>query len=514
MNHSYSTWKHGQDYQVLDVTDDKSFVFITGNHQLLAVTPELGERLREGLHALSAAEAQEWERLAESGVISDVNRYRLAASSFSDGANLAININLTAFCNLGCTYCFADGGDYGRIKGRMESETVEYIFNFIREHVTESRIVRFEFFGGEPLLNFERIKEVCDYSDVVSRETGIKFIYRISTNLTVMPEGVLELFADKQFIVSVSIDGGRETHDHNRPTKGGHGSFEKIINNCQLVRKASDEITLVARMTVVGDKVSITENVRELLAYNIFDYFQIYPGVVPVELNEIFSSSSLVNIERGPVTGTAAPKTSCASSGKNTVDPTFYRQLAEFFAIYPTLFSPDNRFRGVLEYERFADMILNGKMALSYCSGGRDYYTFSPDDSIMPCHRLVGEVEFQAGSGPEGLKADLSAWRLSVDEHPTCSRCWIRYVCGGGCKQENFIATGSLTEPNPEMCQSQIQLVENVVQMLARQDKSYRERDRVPLEDLFISCGRPTVINLRDANVIKPDNLKHFQLSL
>lgn len=515
MINSYSGWKPGQDYQVLDVASDKSFVFITGNHQLLSVSPELGARLRDGLHALSQEEAEEWERLAEWGIISDVNRYRLAASSFSDGANLAININLTAFCNLGCTYCFADGGDYGRIKGKMESETVEHIFKFIREHVTDTKIVRFEFFGGEPLLNFDRIQEVCDYSDVISRETGIEFIYRISTNLTVLPDGVLDLFARKKFIVSVSIDGGRETHDQNRPTKGGHGSFDKIINNCLRVREASDDITFVARMTVVGNKVSITDNVQELMAYNIFDYFQIYPGVVPVELNSIFGSGSLVTIERSSSSTAPAPKTSCSSSaGKNTVDPTFYPQLSEFFDIYPTLFSPTNRFRGVLEYERFADMILNGKMALSYCSGGRDYYTFSPDDSIMPCHRLVGEVEFQAGSGPEGLSADLSAWRLSVDEHQTCSKCWVRYICGGGCKQENFISTGSLTEPNPEMCKSQIQLVENVVQMIAQQDENYRERDRVPLEDLFVSCGRPTVVNLRDKNVIPPENLQHFQVSI
>lgn len=508
----YSDWKHGEDYRVLDLPDGQVLLFITGNHQLLGVSPELGEHLREGPHALAPQEAEEWARLVEQGIISDVNRHRLAASSFSDGANLAININLTAFCNLGCTYCFADGGDYGRIKGKMEGETVDYIFDFIREHVTESRTVRFEFFGGEPLLNYDLIKIICDRSDEFSRETGVKFVNRISTNLTVMPEGVLDLFARKQFVVSVSIDGGRETHDRNRPTKGGGGSFDKIINNCIRVREASDDITLVARMTVVGDQVPLTENVRELMAYNIFDYFQIYPGVVPAEHNEIFSS--LVTIERNPsVVSPQTQKGGCGSSGKNTVDPTFYQQLAEFFEIYPTLFSPDNRFRGALEYERFADMIIRGQMALSYCSGGRNYYTFSPDDSIMPCHRLVGEVDFQSGAGQEGLTADLSAWRLSVDEHETCSKCWVRYICGGGCKQENFVATGSLVEPNPEMCQSQIQLVENVVRMLAQQGADYRRQDRVPLEDLFVSCGRPLVMNMRAEGSALPGGLRHFYSS-
>src|ERR1043165_7951799 len=119
-------WQHGQDYQVIDVAEGGSLLFITGNHRLLRGSSEVGERLRQGLHALSTEELEEWSQLMETGMISDVNRYRLASSQFSDGANLAVNINLTAFCNLGCTYCFADGGDYGRIKGRMEAQTVEY----------------------------------------------------------------------------------------------------------------------------------------------------------------------------------------------------------------------------------------------------------------------------------------------------------------------------------------------------------------------------------------------------
>jgi len=507
----HGDWLHGEDYRILELPDGKVLLFITGNNRVLGVSPQLGGHLREGLHTLTPDESKEWCRLVEQGVISDSNRHRLASSTFSDGANLAINVNLTALCNLGCTYCFADGGDYGRIKGKMGSQTVGYIFDFIREHVTDTRAVRFEFFGGEPLLNFDCMKQICDDSDAFRRESGVEFIYRISTNLTVMPDGVLDLFAQKKFIVSVSIDGGRETQEHNRPTKGGGGSFDKVIANCRRVREAGDDITLVARMTVVGDRVPLVDNVRELIAYNLFDYFQIYPGVVPASHNGIFST--VITIGRGATArnaGAQMRKTGSDSSRKNTVDPSFYAQVVELFEIYPTLFSSGNRFRGVLEYERFAEMIVHGKMALSYCSGGRNYYTFSPDDSIMPCHRLVGETEFQGGSGKGGLTADLSAWRLSVDEHPTCSKCWIRYVCGGGCKQENYVATGSLTTPNAEMCKSQILLVEQVARMLSERGRSYANRNRVPLEDLFVSCGRPVVMNLRQPDATLPGDLHHF----
>jgi len=492
-----TSWQPGQDYQVINLDSGDALLFIVGNHRLLRISAELGQRLQSGIAGLSPEERAEWDRLNDAGVISAVNPQRLADSGFSDGANLAINVNLTAVCNLNCTYCFAEGGDYGRITGDMESVTVDHIFRFIDEHVTPSQTVRFEFFGGEPLLNFERIKEMCDRSDVIHRERGIKFIYRISTNLTALPKGTLELFAEKKFIVSVSLDGDEETHNRNRPTKTGKGSFHWIMGNIRKVREASDDITLVARMTVVGEKPSLAENVLALWKLNIFDYFQIYPGVVPAEKNQIFVTLG-----------------SKSSPGKthNTVLPSFYNQLSEFVELYPKLFGQGNRFRGVLEYERIADMIANGKLALAYCSGGRNYFTFSPDDSIMPCHRIVGDTQFQAGTAKEGLTDSLAEWRdIHVDRHPTCSKCWIRYICGGGCKQENFVATGSLNEPNPEMCKYLIQLVETVVKNMERLGGDYFSRDRAQLDDLFVSCGKPLLANLRAPDSLSAEGARHFR---
>lgn len=496
MSVAFSNWQPGTDYQVIDLNNGEMLLFITGNHRLLRITPEMGERLKTSIDKLTSDEEAEWNLLAREDIITDQNRYRLAASSFSDGANLAINVNLTAVCNLDCTYCFADGGDYGRITGQMESKAVDDIFNFIQKHVTASQAVRFEFFGGEPLLNFERIKEICERSDKLHESAGINFIYRISTNLTALPSGTLELFAAKKFIVSVSIDGDEETHNRNRPTKTGKGSFNWIMNNIKLVRNASDDITLVARMTVVGEKPSLAENVKALWNLNIFDYFQVYPGVVPSEKNSIFVTLGTKD----------SPGKSC-----NTVLPSFYRQLTEFVQLYPSLFAAGNRFKGVLEYERLTDMIANGKLAVAYCSGGRNYFTFSPDDSLMPCHRLVGDTSFQSGTGSRGISTNLDEWRgRLVDTHPTCSTCWIRYLCGGGCKQENFVSTGSLNEPNPEMCKYQIQLVEAVIKNMGREQKAYLARNRAPLDDLFVSCGRPVIYNLRKPDNNMPDDLKHF----
>jgi radical SAM protein with 4Fe4S-binding SPASM domain len=489
-------WLADRDYRVITGDHEDDLLFIAGNNRGLRISKDLGRRLvADGLNGLTATERTDWDALVAAGIISVDNTERTRAASFLDGANLAININLTAFCNLGCSYCFADGGDYGRIKGRMGADMVGEILAFAHQHVTASQTVRFEFFGGEPLLNFPRIAELCEGAQALERETGIHFIHRISTNLTVLPEGAKELFARHRFIVSVSIDGDEATHDANRPTKGGKGSWARIVENCRTVRAASDDITMVARMTVVGGKPALRDNVLALWQLGLFDYFQIYPGVVPASRSDILDGGA-----RPPA---GPPKTMSAD---------FLAQLADFAEFYPSLFAPDNRFKGVLEYERIADMVLAGKAALSFCSGGRNYFTFSPDRSIIPCHRLVGDVSFRVGESGKGLSGQgLDGWRLPIDQHPVCSQCWVRYICAGGCKQENFQATGDMNNPSREGCVYQMQLVENVLRQVARGDAAYRGRNRAPLDDLFVSCGRPTVVNLRPPDAQLPAGVSAFR---
>ncbi len=513
MNKAYSHWHCERDYQVVDFDEATCLLFITGNHRVFRISSSLGERLRDSVDAMTPGELEEWNLLATSGLLSEVNPIRSDESSFRDGANLAININLTAYCNLNCTYCFADGGDYGRITGRMETDSVSPIFDFIKDNVTPSQTVRFEFFGGEPLLNVDRIEEICRRAEQVEQECDIRFLHRISTNLTVLPETAVLLFAEKHFVVSVSIDGGQETHNQNRPTKGGGGSFDTILENCKVVRRASEDILMVARMTVVGGGKSLLENVRELWELNLFDYFQIYPGVVSEEKQEAIQALPL-SLNLLPDSDTTFGMNcggSSSSVGAQTMYSGFLKEQAEFAQNYSSFFTSNNRFRGVLEYEEIADMLVRGKMALSFCSGGRNYFTFSPDDSVMPCHRLVGETQFRvADPDVKTENPEVANWRLPIDTNPTCSQCWVRYICAGGCKQENLVATGDLNDPNLEGCDYQRQLVSGMISNVAKLGVDYRQRSRHVLADMFVSCGRPTMMNGRSEDTSVLSSMQHF----
>lgn len=488
------------DYLISSVDEDRSLLFLTGNHRAFAIEPELGERLREaGVDGLEGEELNEWEALGRAGLVSEENPAVLARSTFADGADLAINVNLTHACNLACTYCFAQGGDYGRMTKPMSAESVDQIFEFIDREVTDSECVRLEFFGGEPLANPRIIEMICKRSEEVTRLRGIRFLYRISTNLTLLPKRVLERFARHRFVVSVSLDGGPEVQDKYRPTKGGRGSYERIIRNVEAVRAAGEDITIVARMTIASPSPRLLPRVRQLWSLNLFDYFQIYPAVYR-ETGEEISGSGCSD---APGEG---PPVNAFMHGEMP------EQFREFLAAYPSLFDTSNRFKGVLEYERTAEMILEGKLALSFCSGGRVYYTHSPNEVISPCHRLAGDEEFDVGTGSEGLNVEHGAWRRDVDSHPTCSACWARYICGGGCKQENQLATGDLNDLNPDSCGYQLMLAEEVLKMVARAPAEYRERDRDAFSDLFVSCGRPVVASeRRTCSTDEAASFRHFK---
>lgn len=210
--------KSGTHFRSLALDQDRSLLFIAGNHRAFVVDRPLAERMDvAGLDGLTAAESQEWARLERLGLVSGENAQVLRRSHFDDGANLAINVNLTHACNLACTYCFAQGGDYGRMTAPMSEEAVDHIFAFIEENVTGSQVVRFEFFGGEPLANPALIDLICERATEVAERTDLSFLHRISTNLTLLPPVALARFARHAFVVSVSIDGGREVQDRVPP---------------------------------------------------------------------------------------------------------------------------------------------------------------------------------------------------------------------------------------------------------------------------------------------------------
>jgi radical SAM protein with 4Fe4S-binding SPASM domain len=387
----------------------------------------------------------------------------------------ALNLDLTARCNLSCLYCYAKGGDYSTQSGSMDFETVRgALSDALEAGVLETgKKFRFEFFGGEPLFNTGVIKEVLELEKssflslpAHSTQSG-GIINRISTNLTLYNETISGLLAQGNFIISVSIDGAAATQNAQRPYKNGSGSYGDIIKNLTAIKKAAPELITVARMTVYGNPGGFLEELEELAALNIFDYCSIYCAA----------------IEEG-----AAPGIKINEDFKKT-----YKSMA---ARYASLISQkDNIFKGCLELNRYIRYLIDGSFAANHCRAGIGYFTLDAGGAVYPCHRLIGKDEFKISGGLKNIAAAPEEWRVSVDERPVCKDCAIRYLCGGGCKQEALISGGGLLAGNPKICDFAGLLFDSAAIAL----DSLNESQKAPitsddqLSDLFVLCGRHTV---------------------
>ena len=398
----------------------------------------------------------------------------------------ALNLDVTARCNLACVYCYAKGGDYSTQSGSMNFETVRAAL----KDALEARVFRtdkefrFEFFGGEPLFNTGVIKEALEFekSGLLSPPTHLKrsggIINRISTNLTLYNPTILRLLLRGNFIISVSIDGPAATQNAQRPYKNGGGSYGDIIKNLTAIKKAAPKLITVARMTVYGNPGSFLEELEELVSLNIFDYCSIYCAAV----------------EDG------------AASGLK-INEDFKQTYKSMAARYVSLISQkDNIFKGCLELNRYIRYLIDGSFTANHCRAGIGYFTLASDGSVYPCHRLIGKDEFKISGGLKNIAAAGAEWRVNVDERPACKDCAIRYLCGGGCKQEALISGGGLLAGNPKICDfagllfdSAAIALDSIIESQKVDPNGNPATSAVPiasdeqLSDLFVLCGRRTI---------------------
>lgn len=397
----------------------------------------------------------------------DSHRSILAARAAERRPRLdALNLNLTPRCELSCVYCYAKGGSYNRIDRDLTLETVERCLDEAAAFLDPEVPFRFEFFGGEPLLAAETIEAVLAFEGRRGIGRG-RVTNRISTSLTRLDERILRLLEEGEFIVSVSLDGERATQDAQRPFRDGRGSFDAILAAVERVRDRLPAATIVARMTAFSAAERLHDEIRSLRERGLFDYVSVY-------------GASLVEAREGRVFMSAPLRDS----------------LLALARAYPEwVGAPGNRFKGWLELNRMLGHLLDGSLALNHCRAGDGYFTLSPDGSMHPCHRLVGDLSRAVPGGAARLDRTDPAWRTGVDARDSCASCEIRYFCGGGCKQENLAGTGDMLVPAPGGCAFARLLFEAALEAFLSLDDRARRAVRKSVADLprlFTLCGQET----------------------
>ncbi len=339
----------------------------------------------------------------------------------------ALTLELTKGCNLRCGYCYyAQREDAYQPSKRMTVEVAEQSVDLLIREAPPGDTIHLHFFGGEPLLNFPLLQHTVHYGEQKARENGREITFEVTTNGTLFSESVIEFLNEHRIRVGVSFDGPPEIQDVARPLGKG-SSYDAAVDGIRTLLESRRGTDLETHCSVVVTKRDIgLSRIGNHLEELGFDKIILTPatdldgetvGLSEADLPEVLDAYTML----------AADYERRMENGESVAVTWFPILMGRF---------------------------LSGERKTQFCSGGRDYLGVAADGQVNLCYRFYENDEFNMGSVQEGIQRDVTT-RLEehpVDSRPTCSQCWARHFCGGGCHHDNVIASGGLGEPNPITC--------------------------------------------------------------
>ena len=335
------------------------------------------------------------------------------------GVVKALCLHIAHTCNLNCSYCFASQGHYHGERAVMSYEVGKRALDFLIENSGTRRNLEVDFFGGEPLLNFEVVKDLVKYARSIEKEKGKNFRFTLTTNGVLIDEDVID-FANKEMSnVVLSLDGRKEIHDRFRVDYSGKGSFDKIVPKFQKLVEARGGKNYYMRGTFTHANPDFLEDIKAMLDLG-FSELSMEPVVCregdPSELTdedikivcEQYEKLAELMLERH----------------KEGRPFTFYHYMIDLKG-------------GPCIYKR-----------ISGCGSGTEYMAVTPWGDLYPCHQFVGDEKYRLGDIYVGVtnkekQAEFAACNVYAKEE--CRDCWAKLYCSGGCAANAYHATGSVT---------------------------------------------------------------------
>ncbi len=335
------------------------------------------------------------------------------------GVVKALCLHIAHSCNLNCSYCFASQGKYHGERALMSFEVGKQALDFLIENSKGRRNLEVDFFGGEPLMNFEVVKELVAYARSREKECGKNFRFTLTTNGVLVDDGVIE-FANKEMSnVVLSLDGRKEVHDRFRVDYAGHGSWEKIVPKFQKFVEARGGKNYYMRGTFTHHNPDFLEDIKTMLDLG-FTELSMEPVVcAPDDPSALTAEDLPIVLEQ-------------------------YEQLAQLML---------QRHREGKPFTFYHYMIdLKGGPCVykrvSGCGSGTEYMAVTPWGDLYPCHQFVGEEAFKLGNvwdGVTNLQKQEEFASCNVYTRPECADCWAKLYCSGGCAANAYHATGAIT---------------------------------------------------------------------
>lgn len=321
----------------------------------------------------------------------------------------ALSLAVAQKCNLGCTYCYAQQGEFGGAAKNMSLDVALDAVELLFRDVAEGERVNLSFLGGEPLINRGVIRAATERAVALAGERGARATFSITTNGTLLTEDDGAFFEQHAFAVTLSIDGIGATHDAQRAFKGGSGSFDRIMANAAPLLSAQRRMQVSARVTVTPRNLDLPHTLDELLARGFHSV-----GFSPM----LASPTGNDEMDDGALDAMLEQMIACGEE--------LERHLIAGRR-YP--------FTNVVNALR---EIHKGTHRPYPCGAGAGYLGVSADGELAACHRFVGDEAGAMGSVAGIDRTKQNAWLAGRHVHTQepCRSCWARYLCGGGCHHE------------------------------------------------------------------------------
>ena len=335
------------------------------------------------------------------------------------GVVKALCLHIAHTCNLNCSYCFASQGKYHGDRAVMSFEVGKRALDFLIENSGTRRNLEVDFFGGEPLMNFEVVKQLVAYARSVEKEKGKNFRFTLTTNGVLIDDDVID-FANRECSnVVLSLDGRKEIHDRFRVDYAGKGSWDKIVPKFQKFVEARGGKNYYMRGTFTHANPDFLNDIKTMLNLG-FNELSMEPVVcAPGDPSELTAED--MEIVKKQYEELAFLMLEKDREGKPF---TFYHYMIDLTG-------------GPCIYKR-----------ISGCGSGTEYMAVTPWGDLYPCHQFVGEEKFKLGNIWDGvtnkeIQGEFAA--CNVYAHPECRDCWARLYCSGGCAANAYHSTGSVT---------------------------------------------------------------------
>ena len=358
--------------------------------------------------------------LEEAGKLYSVDEYEGLACSYKNNSKVikALCLHVAHTCNLNCSYCFASQGKYQGDRAIMSFEVGKRAFDFLIENSGTRRNLEVDFFGGEPLMNWDVVKQLVAYARSIEKQHNKNFRFTLTTNGLLIDDEVIDFLNKEMSNVVLSLDGRRDVHDLFRKDYAGNGSYDRIVPKFKQLVEARGGKDYYVRGTFTHNNVDFTNDILHM------------------------ADLGFTELSMEPVV--CAPTDPCALTDEDM--PKIFEQ---YEILAKEMIKRKKEGRPFTFYHYMLDL-KNGPCIykrITGCGSGTEYMAVTPWGELFPCHQFVGDSRYSLGNIYDGVtNAEIQDEFRSCNAYarPECADCWARLYCSGGCAANSYHATGSI----------------------------------------------------------------------